>query len=84
MNMKTIVTRNGQVTISKEYREKLEIHEGTPLQMHLMGNMIILKKTTPEYWKNFKGGFLPANFEEIRETWRGDELKRLKKLGILK
>lgn len=83
--MRTTVTRNGQITIPKEIREKLGIREGTPLQVNLYGNTFVVAKSTPEFWKNFKGGFLPKDFEEtykkIRES--GDINKRFKKLGII-
>ncbi len=82
--MRTVVTRNGQITIPKEARERLGIREGTPLQVNISGNRIIIAKSTPDFWKNFKGGFLPKDFEEMRKTWRTDEIERLKKLGIFK
>ena len=53
--MRTIVTRNGQITIPREVREKLGIKEGTPLQVNVSGNTILIAKSSPEYWKNFKG-----------------------------
>ncbi len=82
--MRTTVTRNGQITIPKDIREKLAIREGTPLQVNLYGSAIVIAKSTPEFWKTFKGGFLPKDFEEMRKEWRVDEIGRLKKLGILK
>ncbi|HIJ97704.1 TPA: AbrB/MazE/SpoVT family DNA-binding domain-containing protein [archaeon] len=83
--MRTIMTRNGQITIPKEIREKLGIKKGTPLQVNLAGNTILIIKSSPEYWKNFRGGFLPKDFEEtyrkIRES--GDIRKRFKQLGVI-
>jgi len=79
------MTRNGQITIPKEIREKLGIKKGTPLQVNLAGNTILIIKSSPEYWKNFRGGFLPKDFEEtyrkIRES--GDIRKRFKQLGVI-
>ncbi len=83
--MRTIVTRNGQITIPKEIRERLGIREGTPLQVNVAGNTILIVKSSPDYWKTFKGGNLPADFEEtykkIRES--GNIHKRFRKLGVI-
>lgn len=83
-DMETKVTRNGQVTIPKEIREKLGIREGIKVHMNVSGSVIMITKRDPEFWRKFKGGFLPKDFKEIRKSWRKNELERLKKLGVLK
>jgi AbrB family looped-hinge helix DNA binding protein len=85
MDMKTIVTRNGQITLSKEYRNKLGIREGTPVYERMVGNMIIIEKANPEFWDTYRGGSLPDKFDEILKEIRarGEVKSRLKELGVI-
>lgn len=75
------VTRGGQITISKEFRESLEIKEGDIVQVNKCGEMIMVSKKDPKAFE--KGGFLPENFESaLRDMRKFSFTDRLKRAGI--
>lgn len=77
----TTVTRNGQITITKEIREKLDIKEGDVLIINLVGETIIVSKRNPLVFE--KGNFLPDNFSKLLSEIRKLSLnKRFERLGI--
>ncbi len=78
--MKSIVTRGGQVTLSKDLREELDIEIGMPIEINRMGSVVLIKKV--DAWES-AGDFLPENFESILKKIRTDEKSRLKRLGVL-
>jgi len=79
---KTIVTRGNQITLTKDIREKLKIKEGDRLILNLEGDMLIVTKRNSKVLDDLKG-FLPKNFEADLRGMRTDEIKRLKRLGII-
>lgn len=82
--MKTIVTRGGQITIPKEIRDKFGIREGTPIEVNVIDDLIVIGKRNPDFWKKC-GGFLPKDFKKtLNEMRKMDSAERLKKLGIIK
>ncbi len=82
--MKSIVTRGGQITISKEIREKLGIREGTQVEINTVGDLVVISKRNKDFWKKC-GGFLPKDFKKtLREMRKIDSGERLKKLRIIK
>lgn len=52
----------GRIALPKELRTQLEITEGTPLEMHTDGNMIVLAKYV-------KGCLFCDASEELAEHW---------------
>ncbi len=77
-----IVTRGGQITLTKDIREQMGIYEGDIVLIKVLGDMAMVSKRNPKVFE--KHNFLPENFtktiKEIR-TFSWDE--RLKKLGII-
>ncbi len=78
----TTVTRGSQITLTKGIREKTGIKEGDRVILNVVGNTVVVAKRDPSVFDNIKG-FLPENFEEIRNKTRTDDRKRLKRLGII-
>ncbi len=79
---KVIITRNYQITIPKEVRERLKLKLGDELLIHAEGNKIIVEPTSDDVWETCSD-FLPENFEKIQEKIRVDATERFKKLGII-
>ena len=77
----SIVTRNGQVTLTKEIRAKLGIVEGDTINLNLIGDSLIISKKDPNSWDKI-GSFLPANFNKIVRELRSNTSARLNRLGI--
>lgn len=78
-----VVTRNGQITLSKEIRQKLDIDEGDYVIVNLAGDSILISKKDPAVWDRIES-FLPADFPRVLTQIRGNTEKRLKRLGIFK
>ncbi len=78
----TIITRGNRITLAKDIREKLKIKEGDRLILNLEGDMLIVTKRNSKALDDLKG-FLPTNFETDIRGMRTDEIKRLKRLGII-
>ena len=76
-----IVTRNGQITISKEIRDELGIREGDYVSLNVVNHAILVSKKNPAVFDNFNS-FLPENFEQVLKGLRSGTYKRLRKLGI--
>ncbi|MFH2106955.1 MAG: AbrB/MazE/SpoVT family DNA-binding domain-containing protein [Candidatus Micrarchaeota archaeon] len=75
------VTRNGQITLSKEIRDQLGIREGDCIVMNLVNDVILVSKKDPSVWDKVQS-FLPENFENTLKAIRMDSSKRFKNLGI--
>lgn len=78
----TVVTRGNQITLTKEIREKMKVSEGDSVILNLDGDVLLVTKKNPGAFDNCKG-FLPKNFDKILKELRSDEIKRLRRLGIL-
>ncbi len=79
---KVIITRNFQITIPKEVREKLKLSIGDQMLIHAEGLKIIVEPTSDDVWE-ICSDFLPENYEKIQEKLRADATDRFKKLGII-
>ncbi len=76
-----IVTRGGQVTLTKDVREKLSIREGDIVMVNVLGNIASVSKKDPAVFE--KHNFLPDNFPKLLAQIRRFSLAdRLKRLGI--
>lgn len=75
------VTRNAQITIPKEIREKLGIKEGDRVNVSLENEKMVLKKVKPSIEEYHD--FLPKGFESILEKLRTNSKSRFKRLGIV-
>ena len=80
---KTKITRNYQITIPKEIREKLKLRLGEKVTIRLEGDKIIVQRILDDVWDDCTD-FLPENFEKILESLKEDSIKRFKRLGITK
>jgi len=76
------VTRNSQITIPKDIREKLGIKEGDIVEIRTELGKVIIEKIENDIWDDCSD-FLPENFEKILQKTREDSTKRFKRLGIL-
>lgn len=79
----TIITRNFQITIPKEIREKLNLKLGEKVTIHLEGERMIIQRVNEAIWDECND-FLPENFEKILTLLRKNSTERFKKLGIIK
>ena len=76
-----IVTRGGQITLTKDVREKLRISVGDIVNVNIIGNTALVSKRNPDIFD--KHDFLPANFSKTLAEIRGFSVEeRLKRLGI--
>lgn len=79
----TIVTRGGQITLTKPIRDKLMIKEGDKININTMGSLIIISKKNKKAFENHD--FLPDNFVKILEQIRSSPYtQRLKRLGLIR
>ena len=76
-----VVTRNGQITLTKTIREKLNIREGDVVILNTMDNLIIVAKRDPSIFDKALD-YLPDNFPKILSQIRKNAEERFKKLGI--
>jgi AbrB family looped-hinge helix DNA binding protein len=76
-----VVTRNGQITLTKAIRDKLNIREGDVVILNTMDNLVIIAKRDPLIFDK-PLDFLPDNFPKILSHIRKDTKERFKKLGI--
>lgn len=84
MDMTTVaVTRGGQITLTKDVRERLSIREGDLVNLNVVGACAIVRKRDLSAFD--KKNFLPENFEKVLEGLRCTSAvdKRLKRLGIV-
>ena len=79
---KVKITRNYQITIPKEIRDKLKLKLGEKVTIRLEGDKIIVQRISDTVWENCTD-FLPENFDKILESLREDSKKRFKRLGII-
>jgi len=77
-----IITRNYQITIPKQIREKLGLKEGDKVEIYQEGDRIVIKKLEKRELEELRD-FLPENFDEILSRIRGSTMNRLKRLDVL-
>ena len=77
------VTRNSQITIPKDIREKLGIKEGDMVEMRIELGRIVIEKIEKDRWDDCSD-FLPKNSENILHGLRSDSTKRFRRMGILR
>lgn len=78
----TVVTRGGQITLTKDIREKLHIKEGDTILLNIFGETILVSKKNPQAFEIHN--FLPATFSKtLKEMRRFSYPKRLQRLGVL-
>jgi AbrB family looped-hinge helix DNA binding protein len=73
------VTRNSQITIPKEIRDKVGIKEGDRVEVSIEDDKVVMRKVELEDITDF----LPRDFEEVVAKIRKDSTDRLKRLGII-
>lgn len=76
-----VVTRGGQMTLTRDVREKLHISEGDTIIVNTIGDMIMASKRDPNVFE--KHDFLPENFEKTLKKIRLSPEERLKRFGIV-
>ncbi len=77
-----VVTRHGQITLTKELREELGIKEGDKVIVNKENGFAIISKKDISVWDRL-GDFLPDNFEKVLEKIRSDSTKRFKAVGLI-
>ncbi|MBI2675060.1 MAG: AbrB/MazE/SpoVT family DNA-binding domain-containing protein [Candidatus Aenigmarchaeota archaeon] len=76
-----VVTRGGQITLTKDVRSRLRVEEGDIIIVNVIGNMIMASKRDPSVFD--KRDFLPENFEKVIRNIRSSPEGRLKRFGII-
>ena len=76
-----VVTRGGQITITRSVREKLAVEEGDIVIVNTLGSLMLVSKKDPAVFN--KHGFLPDNFEKLLKKIRSSPEERLKRFGII-
>jgi len=78
-----VVTRGGQITLTKDVRDKLGIREGDVVHINIEGDMARVSKRDPSVFEHHN--FLPENFDKVLKAMRTSASlpKRLKRLGII-
>ncbi len=76
------VTRNHQVTLTKDVRDKLGIREGDKVIVNVLDDSALITKKDPDAFRDAPS-FLPEDFEEVLTRMRGDPNKRLDDLGLV-
>ncbi len=77
-----VVTRGSQITLTKEVREKLGIHEGDVVTVNTLGDLALVSKKDSEVWDNVES-FLPDDFEDLLKETRESSKDRLEELGVV-
>lgn len=77
-----IVTRGGQITLTRDVRERLHIKEGDTIMLNLSGESILISKKDPKAFET--RNFLPDNFSKTLKDIRSFSYpNRLRRLGVL-
>lgn len=82
MAEESVVTRGGQITLTKEIRERLGIKEGDKVILNISGDSVMVSKRDPKIFDRFDD-FLPERFDKVLRKIRSDEKERLRRLGIV-
>jgi len=77
-----IVTRGGQITLTKDVREKLHVREGDMIIINVLGDTALITKRNPKIFE--KHDFLPENYPKTLKNIRSFSWEdRLKRLGVI-
>lgn len=76
------VTRNHQVTLTKDVREKLGIREGDKVVVNVLGDVAVIAKRDADAFRDAPS-FLPEDFYDVLSEVRGDPEERLRDLGLV-
>lgn len=76
-----VVTRNHQVTLTKDVRDKLGIREGDRVIVNVLGDSALLTKRDPGAFRE-SSPFLPEDFEDTLEELREGTEDRFEDLGL--
>jgi len=82
MTSEVVITRGGQITLTKGIREKMKVAEGDRVVLNFIDGSVIISKKNPSIFRNLEG-FLPENFDTVLSKIRSNEKERLKRLGII-
>jgi len=63
-----MVTRGGKITLARDIREKLHVHEGDVLIVNVLGETALVSKRDSRAFE--KHDFLPENFSNTLKTMR--------------
>ncbi len=77
-----VVTRNHQMTLTKDVREKLDIREGDRMIVNVVGDAAIVTKRDPDTFRD-AGSFLPEDYDAVLSEIREDPDERLRRLGLV-
>lgn len=75
------MTRNTQITIPKEIREKLGIRVGDKIEVDIEDDKVVVRKIKPSLVEY--RDFLPIGFDRVLEKIRKDSTGRLRRLGVV-
>lgn len=67
------VTRNSQITIPKDIRDKIGIKEGDKVEVSVEGDKVVIRKVELEDITDF----LPKNFDEVVTKIKKDSISHL-------
>jgi len=81
MSTEVVVTRAGQITLTKDIRERMGVEEGDVVIISSFGNQAVVTKRDPSVFKRFKP-FLAHDFDAVLKKMRGPAEPRLKRLGV--
>ena len=73
------VTRNGQITLPKRFREKHAIREGMHLFVEETEDGLLIKRNDPSFWDNVPR-CLPDDFKETLAKMRAGDDERFERL----
>ncbi len=78
-----MITRGGQITLTKDVRQKLNVREGDTVLINVLGDSAMVSKRDPNAFN--KHNFLPENFSKTLKRIRTFSMEeRLHRLGITK
>lgn len=80
--MKTHVSSRGQVVIPQEIRDRLQLREGSELDVQVENDHLVLRKAkTQGGWRGWQGRFGKVNLTKALEEDRRAEDRRDRKKG---
>lgn len=77
-----VVKRGGQITLTKNVRERLGVKAGDALTINTIGRTAVITKQDPTFWRR-PVRYLPPRFEKTLEALRADTAERLRRFRVL-